>query len=114
MFGVSSRAILRSRTAASASGVSTVFRAFSTAPVTAWSVRSFSHLRTFALVRVDPAGGHGNQFLVQTSGRRAVQPQPAQQYDTRDGIGCLCQAGPRQIVVNEPLSDEPSQQALYD
>src|SRR5262249_8082836 len=77
----------------------------------AFGVASIRGERRFAYVRIDPASGHGDQFLVQSGSSGAVQAETAQQDNAPDGVGSLRQAGARQVVVNEPLGDESPQQA---
>ena len=49
--------------------------------------------RSIASRRLHPAGGHGDQYLMQTLGLPPEQAQPSQQNHPRDGIGGLHEAG---------------------
>ena len=51
---------------------------------------------------------------MQPCGPRAVQAEPAEKDHARDGVGGLSKAGPRQVVVDEPLREESAEQTLHD
>src|SRR5271157_557327 len=61
----------------------------------------------FPLAQLDPAGRDRDQFLVQPGRPWAVEAEPSHQYDSRNRVFRMTQAGPGEVVEDEPLGGEP-------
>ena len=69
--------------------------------------------RSPARLRVRPAGGDRDEFLVQSGCTGAIQTQAPEQDHTGDRIGRLRKTRPGQVMVDEPLGSEATEQALH-
>src|SRR5208337_4056557 len=63
-----------------------------------------------ALAQLAPSCGDRDQFLMQSRGPWAVETKASHQDHAGYGIVALRQAGPGEVVVNEPLSGESAKQ----
>ncbi len=67
-----------------------------------------------ARIRSDPLRADGDHVLVQSRRVMAVKAEPPDQIDQRQRALRLGETGSRQVVVHEPLRQEPAQQSLTD
>ena len=64
--------------------------------------------------RLAPAGRDRDQLLVQSGCPGTVEAESPHQDDSGDGVVALSQAGPGEVVVDESLGGEPTEQAPDD
>ena len=65
-------------------------------------------------LRPGPLGADGDDVLVEPGRVVAVEAEAGDQVDQRDRARRLGQAGPREVVVDEPLRLEPPEEPLAD